>query len=99
MFSKKLSLAQDARRIFKAAVKAVSPAHMVNAVLKKDSGQLFVAEKSFPFKSQRIFLVGFGKAVLGMAGAVENIIGSDLCSGILSIPHGTKDTIEMSGKR
>uniref|UniRef100_A0A7G3ANT5 Glycerate kinase n=1 Tax=Lutzomyia longipalpis TaxID=7200 RepID=A0A7G3ANT5_LUTLO len=51
---------------------------------------------------KRCHLVGFGKAVYGMAAEVEAILGTHLVSGILSVPCGTvekfKGTVQLNGR-
>ena len=37
-------------------------------------------------------LVGFGKAVLGMAAAVERLLGNHLTTGLISVPEGMLET-------
>lgn len=88
----------DAIRIFQAAVEAVLPNNMVNLLLSKNSEGMVIGKTFYPLKSKRISLVGFGKAVLGMANAVENVLGEDLHSGILSVPLDTLETINNSRK-
>lgn len=49
--------------------------------------ELFIVD----IKNRKCHLVGFGKAVLGMAVQMERILGDTLVYGILSVPVGTKD--------
>ena len=37
-------------------------------------------------------MVGFGKAVLGMAAAVEQLLGSHISTGLISVPKGILET-------
>lgn len=49
-------------------------------------------ELIFPdIKNRKCHLVGFGKAVMGMAVQMERVLGDKLVSGILSVPVGTKE--------
>lgn len=88
----------DAVDIFKTAIRAVCPRAMIENVLKYNSVTrvLKVKDKIYPL-NQNVHLVGFGKAVLGMARAVEDILGGQLVDGIISIPLGMQK--EMSNYR
>ncbi|GAB0097602.1 Glycerate kinase [Sergentomyia squamirostris] len=60
------------------------------------SGRLFVEVGSkepirVEITDKRCHIVGFGKAVYGMAAEVERILDQQLVSGILSVPVGTVD--------
>ncbi|XP_066470033.1 glycerate kinase isoform X2 [Tiliqua scincoides] len=53
-----------------------------------------------PFELRRnLYLVGFGKAVLGMAAAAEDILGDYLIRGIISVPQGIQATLRHAGMR
>lgn len=49
-------------------------------------------QQEIDLTGRQCHLVGFGKAVLGMAVQVEQLLGDRLVSGILSVPLGTFDT-------
>ena len=42
------------------------------------------------FRNVRV--VGFGKAVLGMAAAVEQLLGNHISTGLVSVPKGILET-------
>ena len=58
---------------------------------------LTVEKKEYQL-NRNVFVVGFGKAVLGMARVVEDILGDHIRKGILSIPVGAKDDYLRRGK-
>lgn len=72
------------KHLFAGAVDAVKPGAMFERYLRDESvlRQLQNADKNY-------HLVGFGKAVLGMAVQMERILGDRLTSGCISIPVGT----------
>ncbi|XP_039439633.1 glycerate kinase isoform X2 [Culex pipiens pallens] len=72
------------KHLFAGAVDAVKPGAMFERYLGDESvlRQLQNADKNY-------HLVGFGKAVLGMAVQMERILGDRLTSGCISIPVGT----------
>lgn len=45
-----------------------------------------------------VFVVGFGKAVSGMARAVEDLVGEHIVRGVISIPYGTGIQFSSVGK-
>lgn len=48
--------------------------------------------------NNNVYVVGFGKAVSGMARAVEDLIGQHIVKGVVSVPHGTKELFSSLGK-
>ncbi|KAL6422953.1 hypothetical protein ACFW04_010450 [Cataglyphis niger] len=71
--------------IFHSAVKAVSPNEIIKRKVKFQNNTLYIDEKSFLLR-ENVYLVGFGKAVMGMAIELEKILGNVLKKGIVSIP-------------
>ncbi|KAG9461138.1 hypothetical protein GDO78_017975 [Eleutherodactylus coqui] len=96
------TLQDDAHRIFLRAVSAVLPPRMLRKALTvRDTAGFSVLEcggKTFSLK-KNLYLVGFGKAVLGMAAAVEQIVGNHLVEGVISIPQGMEESLKLAGKR
>ncbi|KAM4821634.1 glycerate kinase isoform 2-T11 [Thomomys bottae] len=95
-----MALAEQARQVFDSAVGAVQPGPMLRRALSLDpSGQqLKVRDRSFQLK-QNLYLVGFGKAVLGMAAAAEELLSQHLVQGVISVPKGIRAAMEHAGKR
>ncbi|PKK20419.1 glycerate kinase, partial [Columba livia] len=58
--------------------------------------QLLVKGRAFPVKRD-LYLVGFGKAVLGMAAAAEEILGDHLVRGIVNVPLGIQNSLQRAG--
>ncbi|CAJ0966453.1 unnamed protein product [Ranitomeya imitator] len=96
------ALQDDAHRIFRSAVSAVLPPRMLQrALIVRDTAGPPVLEcggKQIPLENN-LYLVGFGKAVLGMAAAVEQIVGKHLVEGVISVPRGIEETLRQAGKR
>ncbi|XP_004419846.1 PREDICTED: glycerate kinase isoform X2 [Ceratotherium simum simum] len=95
-----MALAEHARQLFESAVGAVLPGPMLHRALSLDldSGQLKVRDRSFQLR-QNLYLVGFGKAVLGMAAAAEELLGQHLVQGVISVPKGIRAAMERAGKQ
>ncbi|XP_016065511.1 PREDICTED: glycerate kinase [Miniopterus natalensis] len=95
-----MALAEHARKLFEYTVSSVLPGPMMHRALSLDpgSGQLKVRDRSFQLR-QNLYLVGFGKAVLGMAAAAEELLGQHLVQGVISVPKGIRAAIECSGKQ
>ncbi|CAL1267582.1 unnamed protein product [Larinioides sclopetarius] len=86
-------LCKDARAIFETAYKSVQPLNLINKEVEINSNSLQIQGKSFPiFKN--VYIVGFGKAVLGMATALETKLQENLVSGIISVPDGMLTALE-----
>uniref|UniRef100_A0A182M1U0 Glycerate kinase n=1 Tax=Anopheles culicifacies TaxID=139723 RepID=A0A182M1U0_9DIPT len=75
------------RELFSCGVEAVKPKSLFE-VYNKTSTDI---HKSFNHDHKRYHVIGFGKAVLGMAVQLEKLLGSRLCSGCISIPVGTSE--------
>ncbi|XP_068014017.1 glycerate kinase [Melanerpes formicivorus] len=94
-----MSLREHALALFRSAVGTVRPAPMLKRAVKlqRDGGpQLLVKEQAFPVK-RNLYLVGFGKAVLGMAAAAEEILGDHLLQGIINVPLGIQESLQQAG--
>ncbi|KAL8595219.1 hypothetical protein ACOMHN_043372 [Nucella lapillus] len=88
-----------ARDIYKEAVNSVEPRHMVENVLQFDEQKCVLTVEDKSYKLHRnVYVVGFGKAVLGMARATEDILGEHVVSGILSIPRGQRQILKEKDK-
>lgn len=53
---------------------------------------LLLEHVKYSYKHRNVRLVGFGKAVLGMATAVEKLLGENVVTGLVSVPRGILDT-------
>ncbi|NXI49513.1 GLCTK kinase, partial [Chloroceryle aenea] len=94
-----MSLREHALSLFRSAVATVQPAPMLKRSLKLQGGrcpQLLVKGQAFPVKRD-LYLVGFGKAVLGMAAAAEEILGDYLVHGIINVPLGIQESLQRAG--
>ncbi|NXH88120.1 GLCTK kinase, partial [Edolisoma coerulescens] len=94
-----MSLREHALSLFRGAVGTVRPAPMLKRALKLQGDgcpQLLVKGQAFPVKRD-LYLVGFGKAVLGMAAAVEEILGDHLTRGIINVPLGIQESLQRAG--
>ncbi|KAG9336060.1 hypothetical protein JZ751_003326 [Albula glossodonta] len=92
-----MSLEERARQVFAAAIGAVQPDSVVRRSLERKGNSLLVAGRSFDL-THNLHLVGFGKAVLGMAAEAERIVGDHLVKGVVSVPHGIQETLRHHGK-
>ncbi|XP_036990622.2 glycerate kinase [Artibeus jamaicensis] len=95
-----MALAEHAQKLFESTIAAVLPGPMMRRALSLDpgSGQLKIRDRSFQLR-QNLYLVGFGKAVLGMAAAAEELLGKHLVQGVISVPKGIRAAMEYTGKQ
>lgn len=91
-------LRSDAQTIYKAALSAVSPQEMVKKNLLFHQNILSIEEREYAV-DKNVSVVAFGKAVLGMAKAVEDILKDQVRQGVASIPVGLPDAIKASRNR
>ncbi|KAK6473853.1 glycerate kinase-like [Huso huso] len=92
-----MTLWTQGREVFSAAVSAVLPENMMRGSLALLGERLLVDGRSFA-PTGNVHLVGFGKAVLGMAAAAERILGDHLVRGVVSVPHGIQEALRQAGK-
>lgn len=92
-----MSMDSRAREVFAAAVEAVQPDAVVQKSLERKGDSVYVDGHKFVLQ-HNLHLVGFGKAVLGMAAEAERIVGDHLVKGIISVPHGIQQTLRQHGK-
>lgn len=93
----KMSLDSRAREVFAAAVGAVQPDTVVRQSIERKEDSVIIDGHKYTLK-HNLHLVGFGKAVLGMAAEAEKIMGDHLVKGVISVPHGIQETLKQSGK-
>ncbi|XP_051931600.1 glycerate kinase isoform X2 [Hippocampus zosterae] len=97
---RKMSLHCRARELFAAAVEAVQPDVAIRQGLQRQDDSVVVigsGTRKFTLRNN-VHVVGFGKAVLGMATEAERILGDHLVGGIISVPHGIQQTLRQHGK-
>lgn len=82
------NLIDDARKIYRVSVQAVQPSELIRNSVRIQSNVIEVQGKSYPI-DRNAYVVGFGKAVLGMAVTLEYLLQDHLISGIISVPVGT----------
>ena len=95
MTSSFLESKSNLKNIFEAGVKAVLPHSVIKNKVKVIENELQVGNDKVSLK-ENVYLVGFGKAVMGMAIALEELLGDRLKKGIVSIPKGSKASIWKS---
>ncbi|KAH0630037.1 hypothetical protein JD844_012606 [Phrynosoma platyrhinos] len=97
-----MALREHGLHFFRSAVGTVLPGPMLKRALVLDTTtgcpRLVLRDRSFELR-RNLYLVGFGKAVLGMAAAAEDILGDHLVQGIISVPHGIQETLQHRGMR
>lgn len=80
-----MSLKAVATEIFRAGLESVLPSSLIRNNLKVKTGTLFIGNHSLQL-DKNVYVVGFGKAVLGMGRAVEEVLQGHVQKGILSVP-------------
>ncbi|XP_033337130.2 glycerate kinase isoform X1 [Megalopta genalis] len=71
-----------------AGVKAVSPKQLIIDKVKYKDGILQVCDQQIQLR-ENVYLVGFGKAVMGMSVVLEHMLADCLKKGIVSIPSAS----------
>ncbi|KAL8212350.1 UNVERIFIED_CONTAM: hypothetical protein K2H54_044153 [Gekko kuhli] len=96
-----MALKDHGLHLFRSAVGTVLPGPMMKKALVLETGRhprLVVHGRPFELR-RNLYLVGFGKAVLGMAAVAESILGDHLVRGITSVPQGIQETLQLKGMR
>lgn len=81
-------------KIFLEFVAAVNPAKLIGENLELKESYLRASNKMYNINDGKIYLVGFGKAALGMASRAEKILGSHLASGVICVPENSQKTFQ-----
>ncbi|XP_072308610.1 glycerate kinase [Eucyclogobius newberryi] len=92
-----MSLDSRVREVFATAVRAVQPDTVVRQSIQRREDVITIDGHKLTLKNN-LHLVGFGKAVLGMAAEVERLLSDHLVKGILSVPHGIQESLRQHGK-
>ena len=94
------NLDKDARFIFSSAIEAVLPHKMVSKHVKFSPKDNLITVDNVSYKvEQNVYVVGFGKAVCGMASSLNEILHEHIVKGILSIPVGIQQALKDAGKK
>nr|XP_033781681.1 glycerate kinase [Geotrypetes seraphini]XP_033781682.1 glycerate kinase [Geotrypetes seraphini]XP_033781683.1 glycerate kinase [Geotrypetes seraphini]XP_033781684.1 glycerate kinase [Geotrypetes seraphini]XP_033781685.1 glycerate kinase [Geotrypetes seraphini]XP_033781686.1 glycerate kinase [Geotrypetes seraphini]XP_033781687.1 glycerate kinase [Geotrypetes seraphini] len=95
-----MSLQEHGQQIFHCAISAVMPENMLKRSLtfvSEGSPRIVVGDREFLIQ-KNLYLVGFGKAVLGMAAELEKILGNHLVQGLVSVPDGICASLRQAGR-
>lgn len=84
----------DAEQIFRAGVDAVSPSALIQRAISRAGDTLQFEESGVAVKlNHNVKVFGFGKAVLGMCAAVDNMLHDHIVEGIISVPLDSVETM------
>ncbi|XP_021371829.1 glycerate kinase-like isoform X2 [Mizuhopecten yessoensis] len=85
--------------IFESSLDAVMPRKMVKRVLNlsRDNETLTVDGREYALH-KNLNVVGFGKAVMGMARCVDDLLRPHIVDGVISVPHGCHELLGSAGK-
>ena len=88
------------RHIFQAATKSVLPHTRIRNLLKIHENQLEIQDQVYEIPKQGVTIVGFGKAVIGMAAQLQRQLSPEQIKlAILSVPHGISSQLISSGQK
>ncbi|KAI5710156.1 hypothetical protein M8J76_016355 [Diaphorina citri] len=79
---------QEIKLIYEAAVSAVNGQNLIQANVRLEKNKLIIRDQTVLIKNN-VYLIGFGKAVLGMAVEIEAMFRPQRLKGILSVPFGS----------
>lgn len=85
-----LEMKNDLKDIFFAGLNSVKPHVLIQNKIRISGNNLLVKNKSYVL-GDNVYLIGFGKAVMGMAIEMEKLLGKKLTKGIISVPRGSID--------
>jgi len=79
------------------AITSVLPGSMVAGALKRDGDRLAIGDRWYKLQ-HNVHIVAFGKAVIGMVRAAEDVLGDHIVGGIASVPWGMQDSLKQLEK-
>lgn len=93
---------KDINTIFQSAIKSVEPKKLIERTVSvtQTGGNctLTVGDMRYDI-NKNVYVVGFGKAVSGMARAIDDCLHDHIVKGIISIPNGSHQTLTKAGKQ
>lgn len=83
--------------LYQAAVNSVNPRTIIHNKIKYNSKKkiLSVEGNQYPVKSRKIWIIGVGKAVGGMAEALEGILDNVDYEGMVCVPRGVCEKLSL----
>ena len=88
---------KHALQIFRAALDAAEPQQAVLRHLRSDGRTLIVGRQRYRLmETERIFVIGAGKASAAMASAVERLLGRRITDGLVTVPDGVTSRVRLS---
>lgn len=82
-----------AKKIFASAMETIAPDKLARNSLHRRGDVLVVNDKEYRLK-ENVYVVGYGKAVLGMMRGVQDVLKDHIVRGVISVPYGTKETFK-----
>uniref|UniRef100_A0A6P7F6A7 Glycerate kinase n=1 Tax=Diabrotica virgifera virgifera TaxID=50390 RepID=A0A6P7F6A7_DIAVI len=95
VFNRVMSNDAVLRDIFIKSVQSVQPEYLIQNEVNVHQRTLTVRGESYNLK-RACYVVGFGKAVYGMASELERILGSNLQRGVVNVPVGIFEKYERA---
>ncbi|XP_064633407.1 glycerate kinase-like [Lineus longissimus] len=92
------SLKKHCQMVFESGVKSVLPKQMVFNNLKIEDGVMTVQDREYSLE-RNVYVVAFGKAVIGMCRAVDDMLREHIVQGVASVPLGIQETFGQCGKQ
>ncbi len=84
----RLKMREDAEKIFQAGIDAADPQNAIHSMCALKGETLIFGETCFDLAGiRRIFVVGAGKATGVMAKTIEDILGSRITDGVISVKY------------
>ena len=94
---KAIKLRDTAFDLFNVGLRSVMPHTMVMNSLQLNGNILSVENQSYVLNNN-VYIVAFGKAVIGMVKTAEDILGDHVVKGVASIPYGIQSAFKTLGK-
>ena len=81
-------LRRDALAIAAAALAAVDPAATLRSLLRLDRDTLWIGDEAVVLAARRVFVIGAGKATIGMAAVLDDVLGARIAEGAVVVKRG-----------
>jgi len=87
------------KSLYEQTVEVVQPYNRVKQLVKVQESTVTIGENDYklsPFGQPNCYVVGFGKAVSGMAAALDAVLGQHVAEGVISVPAGSQETFRKN---